>query len=84
MLTLTLAEGAVGVVSEPDVVDAANAPLDVGVDAANRRGQTVGTALEPRLLRHHVRISAADHCHQHPQPRTLRAQQLFMTTFSAK
>jgi len=61
--SLTLAERAVGVVSKPDVVDAADAPLDVGVDAAERRRQTVGAALEQRgLLGHHVRISAADHC----------------------
>ena len=64
-----LTYGAVGVVSKPDAVDAANAPLDIGVDATNSRRQTVSTALEPRLFRHHVGISASDHCQQQ-QPRS--------------
>jgi len=64
-----LTYSAVGMVSKPDAVDAANAPLDVGVDTTNRRRQTVSAALEPRLFRHHVGISASDHCQQQ-QPRS--------------
>ena len=54
--------GTVGMVADPDIIDAVDAPLDLGVEAGHRRRLPVSPALERRVWRHGVKVGTAYHC----------------------
>jgi len=58
---IKLTRRAVGMVTDPDVVDTVDAPLDLGVHASHCCRVSVRIPFEPRLFRNELRVWAADH-----------------------